>query len=154
MFRRFDELNILDMETTFIIDNLKDTFNITRSKTIVVRSNLSKNNFISRSKHTFHIHDVFYMVYGFLLSPGNFTQAKSFFQDMLKNEAFICEAFDKMQLLGFDQINNVTFGKWYIIVNAKNLEYSFVCGKIENKYTDRSTTISGEQLNSFFNKLK
>jgi hypothetical protein len=94
------------------------------------------------------------MVYGFLLSPGNFKQANLFFLEMLKNEAFICEAFDKMQLLGFDQIENVTFGKWYIIVNAKNLHESFVCGKIKNMYTDRSNTITGEKLNSFFNKLK
>jgi hypothetical protein len=142
------------METSYILDNLTETFNITRSKTIVVRSNLSKNKFISRGKYTFHIHDVFYMVYGFLLSPGNFKQANLFFTQMLENEAFICEAFDKMQLLGFDQIENVTFGKWYIIVNAKNLHESFVCGKIKNMYTDRSNTISGEKLNSFFNKLK
>jgi hypothetical protein len=94
------------------------------------------------------------MVYGFLLSPGNFKDAKLFFNDMLKNEAFICEAFDKMQLIGFDHINHVTFGKWYIIVNAKNPHESFVCGKIDDAQTDQSTTISGNKLNSFFKTLK
>ena len=141
------------METAFIIDNLVKTFNISKAKKTIVRSNLSRNNFINRTKHTYHIHDVFYMFYAFMVSPGNFKDAKIFFNEMLKNEAFICEAFDKIQLLGFDHVDNITFGYWYIIVNAKSPENSFICGKMENYMNDRSRTISGKQLMAFFETI-
>lgn len=141
------------METTTIIGELQETFNISRSRSIIARSNLSKHNFISRKKHTFHINDVFYMVYGFILGPGNFRDAKSFYSQMLENEAFIIEAFNKMQIVGFENIKNVTFGHWYIIVNCKDSFRNFTVGKIDNLYTDRSKTVTGEKLAYFFNKL-
>lgn len=141
------------METSTIIDNLKETFNITRSRSIIARSNLSQKNFISRNKYTFHIYDVFYMVYGFILSPGNFKEAKVFFNEMLENEAFIIKAFDKMQIVGFENIENVTFGHWYIIVNCKDSFRNFTVGSIKDKYSDRSKTVTGEKLAYFFSKL-
>ena len=141
------------METSTIIDNLKETFNITRSRSIIARSNLSQKNFISRNKYTFHIYDVFYMVYGFILSPGNYKDAKVFFNEMLENEAFIIKAFDKMQIVGFENIENVTFGHWYIIVNCKDSFRNFTVGSIKDKYSDRSKTVTGEKLAYFFSKL-
>lgn len=141
------------METSTIIDNLKETFNITRSRSIIARSNLSQKNFISRNKYTFHIYDVFYMVYGFILSPGNYKDAKVFFNEMLENEKFIVEAFDKMQIVGFENIENVTFGYWYIIVNCKDSFRNFTVGKINDVYTDRSKTVTGKKLAYFFSKL-
>lgn len=141
------------METSTIIDNLKETFNITRSRSIIARSNLSQKNFISRNKYTFHIYDVFYMVYGFILSPGNFKEAKVFFNEMLENEEFIIKAFDKMQIVGFENIENVTFGHWYIIVNCKDSFRNFTVGSIKDKYSDRSKTVTGEKLAYFFSKL-
>lgn len=141
------------METNLIIDEIKQTFNISRSRSIITRSNLSKNNFISRKKNTFHIDDVFYMVYAFILGPGNFRDAKVFYKNMLENERFILEAFNKMQIVGFENIKNVTFGHWYIIVNCKDSFRNFTVGKIDNIYTDRSKTVTGEKLAYFFNKL-
>lgn len=141
------------METTFIIDNLKDTFNISNSRSIVARSNLSRLNFISRKKHTFHIHDVFYMVYGFILGPGNFRDSKQFYNEMLENESFIIEAFNRMQIIGFENIRNVVLGHWYIIVNANDPIFNFTYGKIQDIYNDRSKTVTGEKLNEFFKKL-
>jgi hypothetical protein len=141
------------METTEIIDNLKETFNITRSRSVIARSNLSKHNFISRKKNTLHIDDVFYMVYGFILGPGNFKEAKIFYSEMLENEAFIIKSFAKMQSIGFNNIKNVTFGHWYIIVNCNDPVKNFTLGKIDNKYTDRSKTVTGEKLDYFFSKL-
>lgn len=141
------------METSFIIDNIKETFNISRSRSVIARSNLSKLNFISRKKHTFHIHDVFYMVYGFILGPANFRDCKKFYAEMLENEQFIIEAFNRMQIVGFQNIRNVTFGHYYIICNTNDPAYNFTYGKINDIYSDRSKTISGEKLNEFFNKL-
>lgn len=141
------------METTEIIDNLKDTFKISRSRCIIARSHLSRHNFISKTKHTLHLDDVFYMVYAFIFGPGNNTAAKTFYKDMLENEAFVIECFSRMYYIGFSNIKNVTFGTWYIIVNCNDRTKNFTFGKIDNLYTDRSKTVSGEQLEKFFNKL-
>ena len=153
MVRTFGKVKNIVMETSLIIDELKETFNITRSRSIIARSNLSQKNFISRNKNTFHIYDVFYMVYGFILSPGNYKDAKVFFNEMLENDKFIIEAFDKMQIVGFENIDNVTFGHWYIIVNCKDSFRNFIVGTMEDKYSDRSKTVSGKKLAYFFNKL-
>ena len=93
------------------------------------------------------------MVYGFILSPGNYKDAKVFFNEMLENDKFIIEAFDKMQIVGFENIDNVTFGHWYIIVNCKDSFRNFIVGTMKDKYSDRSKTISGKKLAYFFNKL-
>ena len=93
------------------------------------------------------------MVYAFILGPGNFRDAKVFYKNMLENEKFILEAFNKMQIVGFENIKNVTFGHWYIIVNCKDSFRNFTVGKIDNIYTDRSKTVTGEKLSYFFNKL-
>lgn len=152
-YRTFDRTKKKAMETTVIIDKIKDTFNITRSRSVVARAGLSKYHFISRGKHTFHIHDVFYMVYGFLYGPGNFRDSDKFYKEMSQNYEFIVESFNRMQIIGFENIRNVTFGQWYIIVNCNDPIYNFTYGKIENIYTDRSKTISGNILNDFFKQL-
>ena len=140
------------METNIIISEIKETFNISQSKVIVNRSNLSKNNFISRSRNTAHINDVFYMMYGLILGPGNHTEAKIFYTEMINNQAFIIEAFNKMQIIGFNNIRNVTLGHWFINVNCINDYKNFSVGKIVNSI-DVSKTIPGEKLAYFFSKL-
>ena len=140
------------METNIIISEIKETFNISQSKVIVNRSNLSKNNFISRSKNTAHINDVFYMMYGLILGPGNHTEAKIFYTEMINNQDLIIEAFNKMQIIGFNNIRNVTFGHWFINVNCINDYKNFSVGKIVNSI-DVSKTIPGEKLAYFFSKL-
>lgn len=140
------------METNIIIGEIKETFNISNSKIIVNRSNLSKNNFISRSKNTSHINDVFYMLYGLILGPGNHIEAKIFYTEMVKNQTFIVEAFNKMQIIGFNNIRNVTLGHWYINVNCINDYKNFSMGKIVNSI-DSSKTLPGDKLAYFFSKL-
>lgn len=140
------------METNIIIGEIKETFNISNSKIIVNRSNLSKNNFISRSRNTAHINDVFYMIYGLILGPGNHTEAKIFYNEMINNQAFIVEAFNKMQIIGFNNIRNVTLGHWFINVHCINDYKNFSIGKIASTI-DASKTISGEKLAYFFSKL-
>jgi hypothetical protein len=138
------------MVTTEIIDNLKETFNITSSRSVIARANLSKYNFISRKKNTIHIEDVYYMVYSFILGPGNYRDAKIFYKEMAKNHRFIIEAFSKIYSIGFNNIKNVTFGHWYIIVNCNDPVKNFTLGKICNQYNGHSVTVTGGKLNDFF----
>jgi hypothetical protein len=138
------------MITTEIIDNLKETFNITASRSVITRANLSKHNFISRKKNTIHIEDVYYMLYGFILGPGNYRDAKIFYKEMAKNHSFIIQAFSKIYSIGFNNIKNVTFGYWYIIVNCNNQSKNFIVGKNNDHYNGHSVTVTVKKLNDFF----
>ena len=71
---------------------------------------------------------------------------------MVKNQTFIVEAFNKMQIIGFNNIRNVTLGHWYINVNCINDYKNFSMGKIHDSI-DSSKTLPGDKLASFFSKL-
>ena len=142
------------METSYIVENIKNSFNISKPKSIIVRAKLSKYNYINTGKHTYHINDVFYMIYAFLLCPSNNRKAPDFFEEFKENSDFIVDAFQKIMYIGLDNIDQITLGKFYMIVNCKNRIHSFNAGKILDVYLDRSVTITGETLTKFFNSLK